>query len=476
MEITSIRPLLAILVSAVSVILIGVSGKRPNLREFWTLIAALCKFCIITSMLPEILSGAIISYKITDFLLGFSLSLKVDSFGLLFALVASFLWILTSLYSIGYMRSLREHAQTRYFACFAIALSATTGVAFSENLITLFLFYEMLTLSTFPLVTHKETEEARAAGRKYVAYILGGSISLCLIAIVLTYNIAGTLSFSETGIFTETPSILILIYFLFLFGFTKAAIMPLHSWLPAAMVAPTPVSALLHAVAVVKVGVFSILRVVLYIFGKSTMQSLGLDIFTAYIASFTIICASLFALTKDNLKLRLAYSTVGQLSYIILGAALLTPSSILGGILQIAMHAFSKITLFFCAGAIYVATHKTEVSELSGIGKRMPFTMAAFAIGALSIMGSPPLCGFISKWYIALGTIEAKELLFLGVLLTSSLLSGAYLLPIVYKAFFERSDTEGISEAPIFMVIPILLTALFTILFFFFPNPFLKLI
>jgi multicomponent Na+:H+ antiporter subunit D len=374
------------------------------------------------------------------------------------------------------MRSLREHAQTRYFACFAIALSATTGVAFSENLITLFLFYEMLTLSTFPLVTHKETEEARAAGRKYVAYILGGSISLCLIAIVLTYNIAGTLSFSETGIFTETPSILILIYFLFLFGFTKAAIMPLHSWLPAAMVAPTPVSALLHAVAVVKVGVFSILRVVLYIFGKSTMQSLGLDIFTAYIASFTIICASLFALTKDNLKLRLAYSTVGQLSYIILGAALLTPSSILGGILQIAMHAFSKITLFFCAGAIYVATHKTEVSELSGIGKRMPFTMAAFAIGALSIMGSPPLCGFISKWYIALGTIEAKELLFLGVLLTSSLLSGAYLLPIVYKAFFERSDTEGISEAPIFMVIPILLTALFTILFFFFPNPFLKLI
>ena len=364
----SAMPLYAVAVSLIAVVLIGVSRKQPNLREFWTIAASVLKFCIVASMLPAILDGKVIEYTLFTLFPGLDISFRVDALGIFFALTASFLWIITSFYSIGYVRAEKEHAQTRYFVCFAIALSATMGVAFSANLLTMFVFYELLTLCTFPLVGHKETPEAMAGARKYLTYLLGTSLAFLMFAVVLTYNVSGTLDFSPKGILAGTASntVLTIIFILFMAGTAKAAMMPLHSWLPAAMVAPTPVSALLHAVAVVKTGVFVVVRIVLHVFGVKLLSGIGLGTALAYYASFTIIVASTIALRQDNLKARLAYSTISQLSYVILGVALLSPSGITGSIMHIVLHAFGKITLFFTAGAIYVATHKTKVSELDG--------------------------------------------------------------------------------------------------------------
>lgn len=477
--IISIKPLLAVLVSAVGALFIIAAGKKPNLREFWSVAAGVLKLMIVASMVPVILDGKIIEYTLFSLLPGIEIKFKVDSFGILFALGASFLWILTSFYSIGYMRSLNERAQTRYFACFAIALSTTIGVAFSANLFTMFLFYEGLTIITYPLVGHKETPEAKAGSRKYVIYLLGAAKAFLVAAIILTYNYAGTLEFAKNGIFSAAtqssyPGLLSIIFILFLFGFAKCAVMPFHGWLPAAMVAPTPVSALLHAVAVVKTGVFTVLRVIFFVFGTGLMKDLGMDIFTITFASFTIIMASVIALSRDNLKARLAFSTVSQLSYIVLGAALLTTSGMVGGIIHITNHAFSKITLFFCAGSIYVSAHKTEISQLSGIAKKMPWTMTAFAIATLSMIGIPPASGFITKWYLIVGSLERQSITILIVLLASSLLNAAYFIPIVYKAFFEKEHTgeghhEEIREVP-FMVIPLVLAAIGSVILGFYPD------
>ncbi len=476
--ITSIKPLLAVLVSLAAVIPIVASGKKPNLREAWTFLAGIIKFSLVVSMLPHILQGGIIEYSIFEVYPGLAIKLKVDAMGMLFALVSSSLWIATSAYSIGYMRSLSEHSQTRYFAFFAVALSATIGVAFSANLFTMYLFYEMLSLATYPLVTHHQDDEARFSGRKYLGFILGTSIGFVLPAMLLTYFAAGTLDFAGQGILAghfSKPVITILLL-MFVFGFAKAGIMPFHAWLPAAMVAPTPVSALLHAVAVVKVGVFSILRVITGIFGTELLLSLHLGTLICYIAAFTILTASLIALSQDGLKRRLAFSTIGQLSYIILGAGLLSPKGLVGGLVHIGMHAFGKITLFFCAGAIFVATGKKYISEMVGIGKRMPVTMAAFFIGSLSVIGLPPTGGFFSKWYLVLGTMEADQMVMLFVLLGSSLLNAAYFLPIVYKAFFctpeESMFEDKVQEAPLWCVVPLVITAIVSIGLFFYPDLF----
>jgi multicomponent Na+:H+ antiporter subunit D len=402
----------------------------------------------------------------------------VDAFGLLFASGASLLWILTSFYSIGYMRSLKEHAQTRYFSCFALALSATIGVAFAANLFTLFLFYEALTLVTYPLVGHKETVEAKAGARKYVIYLLGAAKVFLLAAIILTYNVTGTLEFRNGGILsdaqlTRQPTLLLIVFALFLFGFAKNALMPLHSWLPAAMVAPTPVSALLHAVAVVKTGVFSTLRVFLFVFGRHAMRELGADQLALVAASVTILVGSLLALGQDNLKARLAFSTVSQLSYIILGAALLNSSGVLGGIAHITYHAVSKITLFFCAGSIYVSTHKTEISQMSGLAKRLPWTMAAFSLSSLSVVGIPLTSGFVSKWYVAVGAVDHQSLVLLGVLLVSSLISAAYLGQILYKAYFEIEEESPahaeVREIP-WIVAPLAISAAASLLLGLYPG------
>ena len=478
--VTSIKPFLAVLISLL-VVPILISSRTPNVREAWTFVAAIAKFLIILSMVPAVLKGTEIVYTVAEVMPGIGIQFRVDALGMLFALVASSLWIITSAYSIGYMRGLDEHSQTRYFCFFALALSATIGVAFSANLLTLYLFYEMLSLATYPLVTHHQDQEACSSGRKYLLYIVGTSIGLVLPAMLISYNLAGTLEFARQGFLAGTGSkaLMGLLLFMFIFGFAKAAIMPLHSWLPAAMVAPTPVSALLHAVAVVKVGVFSIVRVLTGVFGVDLLSSLHFGTVICYVASFTIIVASLIALSQNELKRLLAFSTIGQLSYIVLGIGLLSPKGMTGGMVHIAMHAFGKITLFFCAGAIFVATGKKNISEMVGIGKRMPVTMIAFFIGALSVIGLPPTGGFFSKWYLVLGTLQSHQLPMLIILLGSSLLNAAYFLPIVYKAFFcteqESMFVDRVEEAPMWCVVPLVLTAIGSIVLFFYPTLFLNL-
>jgi len=478
----SLMPLAAILISMLGTIPIMLSDRRPNLRESCTLLIAVGKFLLIASMLPSVLAGGGFTWTLLEVIPGVPIALRVDPMGMYFALVASFLWICTSVYSIGYMRELKEHAQTRYFASFALAISATIGVAFSANLLTLYLFYEVLSLSTYPLVTHNQNAEARKSGRKYLTYLLGSSIAFALPAIVITYTLAGTLDFTPGGILAgsgASPQLLALLLVLFLYGFAKAGLMPFHGWLPAAMVAPTPVSSFLHGVAVVKVGVFSILRVIFDIFGPAFLLEINLGVIITSIAAITMLTASLIALTQDNLKRRLAYSTIGQLSYIILGAGMLSASGMTGGLLHIAMHAFGKITLFLCAGAIYIVCHKKFISEMDGLGRQMPITYLAFFIGSLSIIGMPPLGGFISKWSLLVGAIEAEQMLLVVILLTSSLLNAAYFFPIVYRGFFAQPQNgtviTGIKEAPLFCLIPLVTTALCSLALFFYPDIFLQL-
>ncbi len=472
--IESAVPLYAVLVSLLATVLIGLSGRYPNVRETWTISAALVKFGLVVSMLPAVMKGGVIQYNAVSVLPGLNIAFRVDSLGIILALTASFLWIITSLYAIGYMRSLEEHAQTRFYMCFAVALSATMGAAFSANVFTLFIFYEIITVSTYALVAHDETPEAVSGARRYLTYLLGTSIIFFLPAMVLTYIYAGTLDFHSQGILAgKAPAVMVaIILLLYIVGIAKAGMMPFHLWLPSAMVAPTPVSALLHAVAVVKVGVFSVVRIVLYVFGVDLLAGVGLGVYLAYFACLTIIVASIMALRQDNLKLRLAYSTVSQLSYVVLAVALLTPSGITSSIMHITIHAFGKITLFFVAGAIYVATHKKYISQLNGIGRQMPFTMSGFTVGALSMIAVPPVGGFVSKWYLAMGAVEAHMLPVLIVIAASTLLNAAYFLPIVYAAFFKEplpGESPGFQEAPALVVAPLMLTAAGALALFFWP-------
>jgi multicomponent Na+:H+ antiporter subunit D len=389
-------------------------------------------------------------------------------------MIASGLWFFTSFYSIGYMRDNKEKNQTRYFASFAVCVSATLGIAFSGNLITFILFYELLTLATYPLVVHKENTAAIAAGRKYLSYTLTAGLAL-IAATILTYHHTGSMDFTPGGIFKDadlSSPTMILIFVLFLGGVgVKAGIMPLHSWLPRAMAAPTPVSALLHAVAVVKSGVFGVIRIVGFIFGTSAMAKFGLGDILMFIAGSTVIIASVMAFNQDNLKRRLAYSTIGHLSYIVLGASMLTTLGYTGSVLHIAAHATMKITLFFCAGAIYVNLHRENISDLNGIAKVMPWTMAAFTIGALGLAGVPPINGFYSKWTLALGALEGDMIVPVIILVVSGLLNIGYFFPIIYRAYFkEGSGLEGRGEASPFMVVPIVVTASLSIVFGLFPN------
>ena len=480
--ITSNTPLMVCLVSIIAVLPIVLLRKSPNLREGATFVAGIIKFILVLTMLPTVLGGTKIEYTLWQILPNISIAFRVDELGMLFALVASSLWIVTSLYSIGYMRGLKEHSQTRFYSFFAVSLSATLGVAFSANLFTLYLFYEMLSLATYPLVTHHQDKEARTGGRTYLTYLLSTSIGFVLPALIFIFlKTGGGMDFVAGGFLDghiEGTTAMVLLLLL-TFGFAKAGIMPFHSWLPGAMVAPTPVSALLHAVAVVKVGVFCILRVYSGVFGIDFMSGLELGEIITWIAGFTIVVSSLIALSQDNLKRRLAFSTIGQLSYIILGMALLTPAGMTGSMMHIAMHAFGKITLFFCAGAIFQATGKKYISQMVGIGKRMPITMTAFFIGSLSVVGIPLAGGFWSKFYLLQGTVHNGQYAMLVVLLISSLLNAAYFFPIAFKAFFCRPEEslfeDKVDEAHICSVIAISVTALVTFILFVYPEPFFSL-
>ena len=481
----SIKPLLAVLVPLLVIPVLVSSSSKPNVRESWIFVSGTIMLILVLSMLPVVLQGKQLVLTLFEIAPGAALAFKVDGLGMLFALVASSLYIVTSIYSIGYMRGLNEHGQTRFVSFFALAISATIGAAFSANLLTLYLFYEILSLATYPLVAHHQDETSKVSGRRYLTFILGTSIGLVLPAMIYCYHVTGTLEFSTAGIFSgqlSKPQATVLLL-MFVFGFAKAGIMPFHSWLPAAMVAPTPVSALLHAVAVVKVGVFSIVRVMTGIFGVDLLADFNLGVVVMSIASVTILLGSCIALSQDELKRRLAYSTISQLSYIIFGVALLSPQGLLGGVIHIVMHAFGKITLFFCAGAIYVATGKKYISQMSGLGKKMPFTFTAFFIGALGVIGLPPAGGFYSKWNLILGTLEAQQTIFMVVLLVSSFLNAFYFLPIVYKAFFGKSEEEDedgapvkIQEANLCLVIPLLISAIISIVLFFYPTVFINLI
>jgi multicomponent Na+:H+ antiporter subunit D len=470
--------LAALVIPFAGAALIPVFHERPNLRETVTLLTALALFGAVLSLLPPILAGARPEALNLEVVPGLALAFKVEPLGLLFAVVASALWIVTSIYSIGYMRGNNEPRQTSYYVCFAVALGSTMGVAFAKNLFTLFLFYEALTLSTYPLVTHKADAAAIRAGRIYLVMLLGTSTVLLLPAIVATWVLAGTIDFTPGGILAAKASgwVIGVLLALYVFGIGKAAIMPLHAWLPAAMVAPTPVSALLHAVAVVKAGVFTIVKVMVYVFGIEALRTSGHASWLIYVAGATVIVASLIALRQDNLKRLLAYSTVSQLSYVVLAAAILAPISVVGAAMHIAAHAVSKITLFFAAGSIYTATHKTEVSELKGIGRRMPWTMGAFAVGALSMIGVPPTAGFLGKWLMLSGAMEAGQWLAVGVIILSTLLNAAYFLPIVVSAFFREPDHnphpghDAHGEAPWPIVLALTATSVGTIGLFCLPG------
>lgn len=465
-EIISFRPLAAILVSAIAAILILFSDKNRNVREFWTLAAAIIKFSIILSLYPLVAGGNTVIFRFFEILPNVTAGLRVDALGLSFALLSSGLWIVTSIYNIGYMRTANERSQTRYFAAFALSLSAAIGIAFAGDLATFFIFYELLTIATYPLVIHKESREAVLAGRKYLVYSLGAG-SLFLLATAWVYGQTGQLAFTAGGFLSgwKDPKTLTVLFFLFLYGSAvKGALFPVHAWLPSAMVAPTPVSALLHAVAVVKAGVFAVLRIVGFVFGPDLLKDSGLSNILVWIAAFTILYASAIALSQDNLKRRLAYSTISQLSYIILGAALVTPSAFLGSVLHLANHAILKITLFFCAGVIYIKTHKENISDMTGVGYKLPFTMAAFCIATLGLAGFPVFSGFISKWYLCKGAVEAREWLILGVYLMGAILNLAYLLPVIITAF-KKPAVGGWDEKPFNLCWPPVMTAILAVLF-----------
>jgi len=482
-EVFDLRPALAPAISFVCAGLVFVMGGSPFWRALWSLGAAVLKLAVVASMLPGALAGTVYVSGSVDFPPGIGLGFRADGLGMFFALVSSTLWVLTTIYALGYMKD--EEAQARFFGFFALCVSTTVAIAFAENLLTLFVFYELLTICTYPLVIHRQTPEALRAGRKYLAYLLVGG-GFVLIGTVATYAAAGTLTLGQVGIVDSglgRPTLAFIFITLAVgFGF-KTAVMPLHAWLPAAMVAPTPVSALLHAVAVVKVGAFGILRLIYNVFGVDLLGELGFTLWLAWIAGLTILAASIMALLQENLKRRLAWSTVSQLSYIVLGAALLSPLAAIAAVVHLANQAFAKITMFFVAGAVEKATGKTRIPELAGMGRQMPWTMAAFTVASLSFIGVPLFAGFVTKWYLSLGALEAGLWGFALLMAVSALLNAAYWLPIIYLAWFRRPGDGGgrgsgrkghgdesrapggeVREAPPSLLVPTLICAAYVIL------------
>jgi len=464
-------------------------GKRTVVRDCLCVAGALLTFACVLIAGAAVVSGNRPDIVMFTLYPGICLRFSLDGLGLLFAVTASVMWVAAALYSIGYMRALSEHAQSRFYFFYAIALSGGMGVACAGNLFTLYLFYELITISTYPLVAHHQDQKSYAGARKYLVYLMFTSKAFLLPAMAILYTQCGTLDFNlgdiATGMLphTSTPLLIAVCYVLFILGLAKAALMPLHGWLPAAMVAPAPVSALLHAVVVVKVGVFCICRVMLSVFGTDVLARLNLGLLTAYAAMLTIIVASLIAMTKTDLKARLAYSTVSQLSYIILGVALLSRSGIMGGLFHIPAHAVSKITLFFCAGAIFAMTGKKDIRDMGGLGLQIPWVFAAFGLAALSMIGVPPVGGFVSKWYLALGTLEIHNRILLAGVLLSSLLNAVYFIEVIVRAFYGRPSANapitcahGNSPVTALMLAALLATAALSVILGIWPDTVINLI
>jgi multicomponent Na+:H+ antiporter subunit D len=442
--------------------------SREHLAEAWTYASSLVGFILALSLVPAAGTRA----DLLEILPGLRLSLMVDRLGLVFVLLASGLWIVTSLYSSGYVRAVRLENRRRYFACFALSIAAANLIALSGNVLTMLIGMELLTIATYPLVAHDQTDDAIAAGRKYLAYALSGGL-LLTIAAAWSWIGAGTLDFVEGGFLSgrmnDHAAWALLLLYLAGCG-VKAAIMPLHGWLPSAMVAPAPVSALLHAVAVVKAGVFACVRVIAFVFGAEMLHGFGGGVLIFFLTAATVVAASLIALDEDKLKRRLAYSTIASLSMIVLGASLFTPHAMEGALLYFLNHAAAKITLFFCAGAIGASANREYVSELSGLAHAMPWTFGCFTIATLSLIGAPGLGLFAAKLVLARSTIEAGELVLLAVVLGSSILSAFYLLPVVRTAVFDRSDVGAVRDPPASMRVAMVATALMTLLLAFLPS------
>lgn len=466
-------PLFIVLSSLLAALVIFVlPEEKTKTRIGLNMAAALLKVLLVGIMLWGVHKGYHFETRL-PLLPGLDLVLRADALAMLFVALSSGLWLLTTVYAIGYLED--SPHRSRFFGFFGLCVTATVGVALAGNLITFLLFYELLTLATYPLIVHRGTEVARKAGRTYLIYTITGG-ALLLIGTVWLYTITGTLEFTARGFLSTLDSAhhqaLITIFILLITGLgVKAAIIPLHGWLPQAMVAPAPVSALLHAVAVVKAGAFGIVRVIHDVFGIDFSASLGVTLPLAIVASITIIYASMRALFQDDLKRRLAFSTISQVSYIILGVAIVGPLATLGGIVHLVHQAVMKITLFFCAGNLAEALGIHKISEMSGVGRRMPWTMAAFTIGAFGMIGAPPLAGFISKWYLGLGALEAGQGWVIFVLAGSTLLNAAYFLPILYTAWFGKSTASwpnerniGRYETTLALLIPPVITAMLAVL------------
>tara|TARA_R110000851_G_scaffold91704_2_gene200166 strand:+ start:24916 stop:26409 length:1494 start_codon:yes stop_codon:yes gene_type:complete len=444
---------------------------RVVTRTMLNLAGALFKIVLVGGIFWGMLHGYHFEARLA-LLPGLDLVLRSGPLAMLFVTLSSGLWLVTTVYAIGYLEE--SPHRSRFFGFFSLCVTATTGVALAGNLITFLLFYELLTLCTYPLIVHRGTDIARQAGRNYLIYtIIGGA--LLLLSSVWLYTLAGTLEFTDRGFLSGLDAslhpTLMIIFGLLIAGLgVKAALIPLHGWLPQAMVAPAPVSALLHAVAVVKAGAFGIIRVVYEVYGIEFANSLGLTLPLATLAAATIIYGSLRALFQDELKRRLAFSTVSQVSYIVLGIALASPIATLGGLIHLVHQGVQKITLFMCAGNLAETLGIHKISEMNGVGRRMPWTMAAFTIGAFGMIGAPPLAGFFSKWYLGLGALDAGQGWVIYVLAVSSVLNAAYFLPILYTAWFKTPPDNwpaersfGNKETAWTLLLPPVVTALLTL-------------
>ena len=469
---------LALLPPLIAPLLIYIFKNNQNIRDSIGLIGSLISFYATINITNTLMNGLSPELFLFNIFNDLSLSFKVTPLGAVFGLLCSGLWILAAIYSIGYMRGNNEKNQTRFYIFYSLSIFGALCVAWSSNLLVLFIFYEFLTFATYPLVVHKETEDSIKASRLYLGILVGSSLILFLPAIIWVWYSVGTLNFTDGGILQNSfnPSNAPILLFLFVFGIGKAALMPLHWWLPAAMVAPTPVSALLHAVAVVKAGVFSILMVICYIFGPEFMNSSGSGTFLIWASTITLFLSSVIAITKNDIKARLAYSTVSQLSYIILGGAIATNYSLIASVSNIMMHGVGKITLFFCAGAIYVSTKITKISDLNGLGHKMPLTFFAFSIGALSIIGIPPFGGSWSKFYLLLGAAQSELTIIIIILAISTLLNTYYLLDPVFRAFFMDKNESIKSTSHPLTVYPAVCSAFIVLLLFFYIEPLLELV
>jgi multicomponent Na+:H+ antiporter subunit D len=457
---TAALPVLILLTSFLPAL---VTFFLPQAAHAWrnglNLGGAAMKLGFVIFMLSEVARGAIYETRL-QLVPGLDFLLRVDALSLLFVALSAFLWLLTTVYAIAYFGTKAELA--RFFGFFSLCVAATTGLALAGNLITFFMFYELLTLSTWPLVVHKQDEKSLAAGRSYLFFSLPGSAAL-LVAIIWVEGATGPVEFADAADLTvlgETS--LRVIFALFIAGLgVKAALVPLHPWLPAAMAAPAPVSALLHAVAVVKAGAFGIVRVIYDVFGISLVASLGVGLPLALLASVTIIWGSVQALRQDEIKKRLAYSTVSQVSYIVLGAALAGPFAVIGGLVHLVHQGLMKITLFFCAGVYQECAAISRIEQLDGVGARMPWTSVCFSLGAMGMIGIPPMAGFVSKLYLGLGGLQSGAPWVIGVLAASSLLNAGYFLPLLYRIWFRPARPGSTpAETPLAIVAPGVVTAL----------------